>query len=435
MIKLRIDGVEAIVEQGSTVLEAAKAVNIHIPTLCHLEGICRDGVCRVCVVKIAGKNTLQTACNTLAEEGMEITTADAEILEARRMTLELMCGKHRMECEYCSRYMDCELHELMVDCGIDDRKYSSVYVAPDEDHSSPIFVRDNAKCIVCRRCEAVCAALGVRAIGAMGRGEATVIGSSVPMPESGCVECGLCVAACPTGALSFKSDVQKVWNLMRIGKKQMIAVVAPEVFEKLGEYLHLDESTDGRLSAFLRAMGFKRVYVMPEIGEGCCGQSGIYSVCPAVKKYINEHLPQYVDAISIGESPVKAAGELCRKDYCEALKSDADDTALVLITNCAPEKNADNGFDAVLTARELITLLNQGSVSKYTMLKMWRDVTPAGLDRIEVSTADSGTNRLKVYGLAELLALLENDKLREEGKSIEAYACPGGCSNGGGRLK
>lgn len=435
MINLKINGLDVTVEKGCTILEAAAAAGINIPSLCHLKGVCSDGLCRLCIVKVNGREGFCTACNTPAAEGMEIITEDDEILDLRRMTLDLICSRHRMECEYCSRYMDCRLHELLVECGMDDRKYSSAYVEAEEDASSPIFVRDKAKCVGCRRCEAICAVQGIHAIGALGRGKATSIGAAVPMPETGCVGCGQCVAVCPTGALSIKSDVQKVWNLMRVGKKQLIAAVTPELFEKLGSFMHCADPNGERLSAFLRAMGFKRVYAIPESDENPSGGLQFSKRCPAAVKFISERYPELSVALCTDDAPMNTAAKLCRKDYSQSAGTPSEDTAAILITSCAAEKDNRNGFDAVLTARELVSFMNQGAVSKFTMLKLWSELTPLPLDSLAADDTGRGDKEtLEVHGLAALAELIESGKLAGKDLLVKAYACPDGCRGGGGQL-
>lgn len=169
MINLKINGKAIAANEGSTILEATQANGIHIPTLCHLADCAPDSSCRICVVEVVGAPRLMPACSTKVNESMEVLTHSEKVVESRKMTLDLICRNHRMDCEYCSRYSDCELHALLREHGMDDRIYSNVHHEQEKDSSSPAIIRDNSKCVLCRRCEKVCEKQSIHAIGSLHR--------------------------------------------------------------------------------------------------------------------------------------------------------------------------------------------------------------------------------------------------------------------------
>jgi len=204
-VTLKINGTEVTVPQGSTILEAAKAAGIRIPTLCYLKDINAIGACRMCVVEVKGARAFAAACVYPVTEGMEVFTNTPKIRTARKATLELMLSNHRTDCLSCARSTNCELQTLCREYNVDMNKYGSDGLKPDIEASAPHLVRDNSKCILCRRCVAVCKEnQHVGVIGAVERGYDTHIASpfDLPLGETACVNWGECIAVCPTGAIT-----------------------------------------------------------------------------------------------------------------------------------------------------------------------------------------------------------------------------------------
>ena len=217
MINLTIDGVRVSVPAGSTVLEAARKANIHIPTLCYLKDVNQIGACRVCVVDV-GARALQAACVYPVSEGMVVKTNTPAVRRARKTVVELLLSIHDRKCLSCSRNNNCELQDLCRDLGIDDdNHFAGEMNHYDVDDASPCVVRDNNKCVLCRRCVAAChQQQNVGVIGAVRRGFTTAIESpwKLPLANTGCVGCGQCIVACPVGALKEKDSIKAVDKLL-----------------------------------------------------------------------------------------------------------------------------------------------------------------------------------------------------------------------------
>ena len=225
MINIKINGRDYSVPKGITVLEAARMAHIDIPTLCYLKDINEIGACRLCLVEVKGARGLVTACvYPIEREGTEIITNSPAIEKARKLNLELLLSNHNKECLSCPRSTTCELQKLCNDYGVDENKFSGVKTAPVIDESSPSIIRDGSKCILCRRCSATCQKVqGIGAIGANDRGFDTTIGCAfgLELADTSCINCGQCVVACPTGALTEKDDTAKVFAALADPKKHV----------------------------------------------------------------------------------------------------------------------------------------------------------------------------------------------------------------------
>lgn len=207
MIQLTIDGISIRVPQGTSVLDAARQAGIRIPTLCHLSDLSPEGACRLCVVRIEGMRTLTASCVQPAAEGMVVSTHTAEVLEARRMVLELLLANHPADCFSCARNLNCELQSLAAELGVKSPRFSGLKRHYPIDEGNSFIVRDNEKCILCGRCVRTCQELQVcDVLGFTERGFNTKIAPAfdAPTSESDCVFCGACVSACPVGALTEK---------------------------------------------------------------------------------------------------------------------------------------------------------------------------------------------------------------------------------------
>ena len=258
-IKIMLNGRAARAPAGSTILEAARFNDIAIPTLCYLKDKNCIAACRVCVVEVKGARGPVPSCVTVISPDMEILTDSPEVTESRRRTLDLLCANHRMDCEYCPRYSDCELHALFRQYGIDERDYNPYAMEPELDESAAHLVRDRSKCVLCRRCVAACRGQHMDIIGVLGRGYRTQIAPPRPLAATSCIGCGQCIASCPTGTLAERDDTQRVRNAINHGQ-HVIAAVTPYVGAELGELFEekIGTSVKGKAIAALRRMGFAK---------------------------------------------------------------------------------------------------------------------------------------------------------------------------------
>ena len=340
MVNLTINGKAISAAENTTVLEAARANGIDIPTLCYLKDLFEDSVCRICMVEVVGKSRLMPACSTKVKEGMIVTTDSDKCAASRRTTLDFICRHHRMDCETCSRYSDCELHALLVRYGMDDRMYSSVYHAPDKDRSSAAVIRDYSKCIKCRKCEAICRAVGVGAVKISGMADKTRVGFTISAEANGCVGCGMCVSVCPVGALSVKNDNK----LLRIALNQKRPVVAA---------LFGPEGTEaGKLVSLLHGMGFAAVV------DGGRFAAQTDDICP-----LKEHE---------GSLPETLFHTWAKAHY-------GKDCFTVWISACTALKY-EHACDDAMTEAELAEFIRHAAVSRYTMRQMWRDAAATPFD-------------------------------------------------------
>lgn len=438
-MKIVINGASLNAREGMTILDAALENGIEIPTLCAWKDFNKEASCRMCVVEVKGAPRLMPACATKVTEGMEILTESEEVIASRRQTLDLICTNHRMECEYCSRYTDCELHKLVSKLGLDDRKYMTPYHESNEDISSPYFVRDYSKCVLCRRCVLACEKQKVAAIGTLGRGANIRIGSILPMPESGCIGCGQCIAACPTGALRVKNDGQKVWNALRVSGKKVIAVISPEAADNIGEYLHERDNSQGRLAALLKQLGFAKVYPLKNIFDeeiqGATEETLISAVCPAALQYCENYYPELERFFSKALSPIGAAANTCRRQAAKELDVPLSEVIVVTVTPCVATKTLGCDEETlVITPTELVGIINQACVSKFTMLNVWKNLQPEAYDYLDVAEKTDEANCTQVFGMNEVVNALKRIQAGDLTGHIKVYACPGGCSGGGGML-
>ena len=238
MINLKINNIPVSVPEGTTILEAARVAGVKIPTLCYMKDINAIGACRICVVEVKGARSFAAACVYPVTEGMEVFTDTPKIRQSRKTTLELILSDHNKDCLSCERNLHCELQALAYEYGCDAKAFSGAVNASEKDFSTDYLVRDNSKCILCRRCVAMCNKVqhcGV--INAKMRGFATEIGQAfdVDLADTACAGCGQCINVCPTGALTEKSEIENVMQAIADPDKVVIAGVAPSVRVALGE--------------------------------------------------------------------------------------------------------------------------------------------------------------------------------------------------------
>lgn len=392
LVKLTIDGVSVEVPAGTTVLEAAKKAGINIPTLCYLKDINQIGACRMCIVD-TGARAFGAACVLPVTNGMNVKTNTPKIREARRVNLELLLSNHDKKCLECARNQKCELQQLCQDLGVEDvDKYKGKINEYEIDDLSPSIVRNNNKCILCRRCVAACnntQAVGV--IGPMQRGFKTKIGSAWEMPlnDAACINCGQCIAACPTGALYEKDGTKAVWNLLADETKHVVVQPAPAVRAALGEEfgIPMGTSVTGKMAAALRRLGFEKVFdtdwaadltIMEEGTEfiGRLKNGGtlpmITSCSPGWIKFCETYYPDFIPNLSSCKSPHEMEGAMIKSYWAEKEGIDPKDIRVVSVMPCTAKKfearrpelshNGMQDVDEVITTRELAKMIKEAGI-------------------------------------------------------------------------
>lgn len=393
MIHLKINGIDATVPEGTTVLEAARSVGIRIPSLCFLKDINEIGACRICVVEVKGARSLVASCVYPVNEGMEVETNTEAVRHSRRLTLELILSNHRMECLTCARSGNCELQQLAVEFGIDAVRYANDKLPPQIEDSAPHLVRDNSKCILCRRCTAVCrTSQEVGVIGPNERGFNTHIGCAFDrdLSEVDCVSCGQCIVACPTGALYEKDDTDKVWAALNDPTKHVVVGPAPAVRVTLGECFGLPIGTnvEGKMVTALRRLGFDKVFDVDTAADITIMEEGteflhrlqsggtlplITSCSPGWIRYCEQHAPDLIPNLSTCKSPQQMFGSLVKSYYAEKAGIDPKDIFVVSIMPCTAKKyevlreeqRMQNGLmpvDVSLTTRELGRMITRAGL-------------------------------------------------------------------------
>lgn len=389
-VNVKINGISVSVPAGSTILEAAHIAGIKIPTLCFLKEINEIGACRMCVVEVKGARNLVAACVHPVSEGMEVLTNTPLLIESRKRTLELILSDHEKKCLSCVRSGKCELQELCQELGVADEDYfagETNHYEPDT--SATHMVRDNNKCILCRRCSAVCEK--VQAVGVIGpnnRGFATFIGSAFDMGlgDTSCVSCGQCIAACPTGALYEKDFIDEVLAAIADPTKHVVVQPAPSVRAALGEEFGYPMGTDveGKMAAALRRIGFDKVFdtdfsadltIMEEAHEFIKRvQNGgvlpmMTSCSPGWVKYCEHYYPDQLAHLSSCKSPQQMFGAITKTYYAEKMGIDPKDIVCVSVMPCTAKKfevgrddqNAAGvpDVDISITTRELARLIRK----------------------------------------------------------------------------
>lgn len=390
MINLKINDIPVCVEEGSTLLEAARSIGIKIPTLCHMKDLSELGACRVCVVEVKGMRSLVAACEYPAMEGMEVYTSTKRVFSARKTTLELILSDHRKDCLSCERNTNCELQRLSYKYGCDTKKFEGATRNFVYDDTTDYLIRDNSKCILCRRCVAVCKKMqGVGAIGANERGFATHIACAFDMQlkNTSCVGCGQCINVCPTGALTERSEVDRMWAAMNDPDKYVVVGTAPSVRAALAEEFDMPSGTNcqGKINTALRYLGFKQVFDVNSSADFTITEEAhelisriqnngklpmFTSCCPGWITYCEKNYPELLDNLSTCKSPQQMFGALVKQAYGKKMGLKPENIFVVAIMPCTAKKGekfrtftdgvAD--VDAVLTTRELAHVLKGNGI-------------------------------------------------------------------------
>ncbi len=410
MINVKINGIAVSVPKGSTVLDAARKAGIEIPTLCYMKEKNEIGACRICVVEVnEGRGfRIVTACVYPVTEGMEVLTNTEKIQKARKTTLELILSTHEKKCLSCARSTNCELQKLCLDYGVDEAAFGGFKPEYELDQSTPHLVRDNNKCILCRRCVAACNEQYVGVIGANNRGIDTNIGTpfEVGLSNVPCISCGQCTVVCPTGALVEKDDTDKIWEALADESKHVVVQTAPSVRATLGECFGnaIGTNVEGKMVAALRRLGFDKVFdtdfaadltiveeaneLVERINNG--GTLPMITSCsPGWVKFCEYYYPDMINHLSTCKSPQQMAGAVFKTYYAEKMGIDPKDIVSVSVMPCTakkfeigrPDQSAAGvpDVDIAITTRELAKMIDRAGI-QFNMLPDEEFDSPLGED-------------------------------------------------------
>ena len=407
MINLVIDDIPVAVEEGTTILEAARKVNINIPTLCFLKEINEMGDCRMCIVEVEGRRGFATSCIQKAEEGMIVHTHTPDVMNARRMVLDLILSNHHKDCLTCIRSGNCELQALAEKYNVQGIRFEGEKSEHEVDDKSPSIVRDFNKCILCRRCVATCKNVqNIGAIDCTKRGFESCISTACDqsLNDVDCTFCGQCIASCPTGALHEKDNTDDVWEMLHDDKLFTIVQTAPAVRVALGEEFGMPIGTNvkGKMVTALKRLGFNKVFdtntgadftIMEEANEFIerftKGETMpmMTSCCPAWVRFAEKNYPELLGHLSSCKSPHQMFGGILKSYYAKKNNLDPANIRVISVMPCVAKKfektreemEADNNrdVDAVITTRELARMIKQRDI-EFTELEDSEFENPMG---------------------------------------------------------
>ena len=410
MLNVKINGIAVSVPKGSTVLDAARKAGTEIPTLCFMKDKNEIGACRICMVEVnEGRGfRMTTACVYPCSEGMEVLTNTEKVQKSRKTTLELILSTHDKKCLSCVRSTNCELQKLCRDYGVEETAFEGFKPHYELDNSTPHLVRDNNKCILCRRCVAACQEQYVSVIGANNRGIDTNIGTpfEVGLSKVPCISCGQCTAVCPTGALTEKDDTDKIWAALADPTKHVVVQTAPSVRATLGECFDMPIGTnvEGKMVAALRRIGFDKVFdtnfgadltIVEEANELVerIKNNGVLpmitSCSPGWVKFCEFYYPDMISHLSSCKSPQQMAGAVIKTYYAEKTGIDPKDIVSVSVMPCTAKKfeigREDQSaagvpdVDIAITTRELSRMIMRAGLN-FTALPDEEFDSPLGDD-------------------------------------------------------
>lgn len=401
MVNLKINNTPIQVEEGTTILDAAKRLNFRIPTLCNHPDLSVAGNCRVCVVEVKGARLLAASCATPVSEGMEVNTNSEKVRIARKHIVELLLSEHNADCTKCFKNGHCELQELAAEYRYGDHIFTDLVKPKDKiaDISSPSIVKDSSKCIRCQRCVRTCSELqAVSALAVVHKGDHQTISTFLnkPLNDVVCTNCGQCINRCPTGALTERNYIEDVWHAIYDPNKFVVVQTAPATRVALGEDLGLEigNRVTGKMVSALKKMGFNKVLDTDFSADLTIMEEGtelltrlkkalvdkdetvklpmMTSCSPGWIKYQEHMFPNLLDNLSTCKSPQQMFGSLAKTYYADKINIKAENMIVVSIMPCTAKKfecnrpeMRDSGFkdvDYVLTTRELAMMVKQAGI-------------------------------------------------------------------------